>query len=42
MYGGRARVVIHPVVAQEGSPIDMRARVEGLIRRTYDGLAGGA
>lgn len=39
MYGGRARVVIHPLVEQQGSsPAEMRKQVETLIRHTYDQL----
>lgn len=40
MYGGRARVIIHPLIEQEGTPTEMRARVETLIRDAYEGLAG--
>lgn len=36
LYGGRARVVIHPLVEQSGSPSEMRAQVESRIRATYD------
>jgi len=35
MYGGRVQVVIHPLVEQSGSPIDMREQVEQTIRTTY-------
>ena len=38
MYGGRARVVIHPLMEQEGTPLEMRARVEAVIRDAYEGL----
>ncbi len=41
MYGGRARIVIHPLVEQEGTPLEMRAKVERQIRDTYEELAGG-
>lgn len=41
MYGGRARVVIHPLVEQTGDATEMRARIESLIRNTYDDLAAG-
>ena len=42
MYGGRARIVIHPLVEQEGSLGDMLARVEKTIRATYDELVAEA
>jgi 1-acyl-sn-glycerol-3-phosphate acyltransferase len=42
MYGGRARVVIHPLVEQAGAPTDMREQIETTIRKTYDDLASGA
>ncbi|MDH3539201.1 MAG: 1-acyl-sn-glycerol-3-phosphate acyltransferase [Acidimicrobiia bacterium] len=38
MYGGRARVVIHPLMEQEGSPLEMRTRVEKIVRDAYEGL----
>lgn len=38
MYGGRARVVIHPLMEQQGTPLEMRARVEAVIRDAYEGL----
>ena len=38
MYGGRARLVIHPLVEQEGTPIEMRTKVERQIRDTYEEL----
>lgn len=41
MYGGKARVVIHPLVEQHGSPTEMRARVETQIRSTYEALTTG-
>ena len=41
MYGGKARVVIHPLVEQTGDALEMRARIESLIRNTYDDLAPG-
>ena len=41
MYGGRARVVIHPMVEQTGSPTEMRSKIEALIRGAYDDLSGG-
>jgi 1-acyl-sn-glycerol-3-phosphate acyltransferase len=40
MYGGRARVVIHPLVEQEGTPVEMRKKVERQIRDTYQELEG--
>jgi len=42
MYGGRVRVVIHPLIEQAGTPIEMRTRVETLIRSTYEELTTGA
>lgn len=39
MYGGHARVIIHPMVEQDGSLSEMRNRVESTIRTTYDELA---
>jgi 1-acyl-sn-glycerol-3-phosphate acyltransferase len=42
MYGGRARVVIHPLIEQEGTPLEMRDRVEAVIRDAYGGLAADA
>ena len=41
MYGGRARVVIHPMVEQTGTPTEMGSRIEALIRGTYDDLSTG-
>jgi len=38
IYGGRARVVIHPLMEQHGTPLEMRSRVETVIRDAYDGL----
>ena len=42
MHGGQARVVIHPLVEQHGTPAEMRSRIETLIRTTYEDLATGA
>ncbi len=42
MRGGRARVVIHPLVEQSGTPTEMRSQIETLIRATYEDLATGA
>ncbi len=42
MYGGKARVVIHPLVEQAGTPLEMRSRVESIIRQTYEELTGGS
>lgn len=39
MYGGTARVVIHPLVEQDGGLLEMRTRVEAQIRATYEELA---
>ena len=41
MYGGRARVVIHPLVEQAGTIEEMRSQIETTIRATYDDLASG-
>ena len=41
MYGGQARVVIHPLVEQAGTPTDMRKQIETMIRATYDDLTSG-
>jgi hypothetical protein len=42
MYGGKARVVIHPMVEQSGTPTEMRSQIETLIRATYEDLTSGA
>jgi 1-acyl-sn-glycerol-3-phosphate acyltransferase len=42
MYGGKARVVIHPMVEQSGTPTEMRSQIETLIRSSYEDLSGGA
>jgi 1-acyl-sn-glycerol-3-phosphate acyltransferase len=42
MYGGKARVVIHPLVEQSGTPTEMRSQIETLIRATYEDLTTGA
>ena len=42
MYGGKARVVIHPLVEQNGTPTEMRSQIETLIGATYEDLTSGA
>lgn len=41
MYGGRVRVVIHPMVEQAGKPTEMRQAVEATIRQSYEQINAG-